>query len=114
MIAGLAAEGITVVDDIYYIERGYEEFEKNSHHWGCDRESKHRERDTEVYTESVIAVENMAGKTVMQELLCRDYYVEAAKQELLCREYYVEAAMGGRFRVWETSFTMAFLLPEHS
>ena len=24
MIAGLAAEGITIVDDIYYIERGYE------------------------------------------------------------------------------------------
>ena len=28
----------------------------------------------------------------MQELLCRDYYVEAAKQELLCRDYDVEAA----------------------
>ena len=28
VIAGLAAEGITVVDDIYYIERGYEEFEQ--------------------------------------------------------------------------------------
>lgn len=28
VIAGLAAEGITVVDDIKYIERGYEEFEK--------------------------------------------------------------------------------------
>lgn len=27
VIAGLAAEGITVVDDIYFIERGYEEFE---------------------------------------------------------------------------------------
>ena len=27
VIAGLAAEGITVVDDIYYIQRGYEEFE---------------------------------------------------------------------------------------
>ena len=68
---------------------------RNSHH--CDRESKHRERDTEVYTESVIAVENMAGKTVMQELLCREYYVEAAKQELLCRDYDVEAAMERAF-----------------
>lgn len=28
VIAGLAAEGITIVDDIYYIERGYEEFER--------------------------------------------------------------------------------------
>ena len=28
VIAGLVADGITVVDDIYYIERGYEEFEK--------------------------------------------------------------------------------------
>lgn len=27
VIAGLAAEGITVVDDIFYIERGYEDFE---------------------------------------------------------------------------------------
>ena len=39
----------------------------------------------------------MAGKTVMQELLCRDYYVEAAKQELLCRDYDVEAAMERAF-----------------
>ena len=28
VIAGLAAEGITVVDDIYYIQRGYEELEE--------------------------------------------------------------------------------------
>jgi len=28
VIAGLAAEGITIVDDIYYIERGYERFEE--------------------------------------------------------------------------------------
>ena len=27
VIAGLAADGITVVDDIYYIERGYEALE---------------------------------------------------------------------------------------
>jgi UDP-N-acetylglucosamine 1-carboxyvinyltransferase len=27
VIAGLAAEGITIVDDIYYIERGYEDLE---------------------------------------------------------------------------------------
>ena len=28
VIAGLSAEGITIVDDIHFIERGYEEFEK--------------------------------------------------------------------------------------
>ena len=28
VIAGLSAEGITIVDDIYYIERGYEEFDR--------------------------------------------------------------------------------------
>lgn len=28
VIAGLVAEGITIVDDIYYIERGYEDFDK--------------------------------------------------------------------------------------
>ncbi len=27
VIAGLAADGITIVDDIYYIERGYEDFQ---------------------------------------------------------------------------------------
>ena len=27
VIAGLSAEGITIVDDIYYIQRGYEDFE---------------------------------------------------------------------------------------
>ena len=31
----------------------------------------------------------------MQELLCRDYYVEAAKQELLCRDYDVEEGVSG-------------------
>ena len=39
----------------------------------------------------------MAGKTVMQELLCRGYCVEAAMQELLCRGCYVEAAMERAF-----------------
>ena len=28
VIAGLAAEGITIVDDIYYIERGYENLDE--------------------------------------------------------------------------------------
>ena len=28
VIAGLAADGITIVDDIYYIERGYEAFDE--------------------------------------------------------------------------------------
>ena len=28
VIAGLAAEGVTVVDDIVYIQRGYENFEE--------------------------------------------------------------------------------------
>ncbi len=41
VIAGLAAEGITIVDDIYYIERGYENLDQ-------DRESGQRERDPEV------------------------------------------------------------------
>ena len=28
MIAGMAADGITIVDDIVYIQRGYERFEE--------------------------------------------------------------------------------------
>ena len=42
VIAGLAAEGITVVDDIYYIERGYEEFEAKLASLGAVIESEYR------------------------------------------------------------------------
>ncbi len=38
VIAGLAAEGITIVDDIYYIERGYEEFDKKLQALGATME----------------------------------------------------------------------------
>ena len=36
MIAGLAAEGITIVDDIHYIQRGYENFEGKLTKLGAD------------------------------------------------------------------------------
>ena len=49
VIAGLAAEGITIVDDIYYIERGYENLGSETAETGrTDRESGQRERDPEV------------------------------------------------------------------
>ena len=55
VIAGLAAEGITVVDDIYYIERGYEEFEKKlSRAWRVDREGVDREGYPEVYVKGFL------------------------------------------------------------
>ncbi len=38
VIAGLAAEGITIVDDIYYIERGYEEFDEKLRALGATME----------------------------------------------------------------------------
>ena len=46
----------------------------------------------------------MAGKTVMQELLCRGCYVEAAMQGLLCRDYDVETAMERAFPGMEDVF----------
>ena len=33
VIAGLAAEGYTIVDDIHYIQRGYENFEGKLRSW---------------------------------------------------------------------------------
>ena len=36
MIAGLAAEGITVVDDIVYIQRGYENFDEKLRSLGAE------------------------------------------------------------------------------
>ena len=34
VIAGLAAEGFTIVDDIFYIERGYEDFDEKLRNLG--------------------------------------------------------------------------------
>ena len=38
VIAGLAAEGITIVDDIYYIERGYENLDQKLRRLGAQIE----------------------------------------------------------------------------
>ena len=53
VIAGLAAEGITVVDDIYYIERGYEEFEKKLSALGALIEKVSTEKDIQKFTLTV-------------------------------------------------------------
>lgn len=50
VIAGLAAEGITVVDDIYYIERGYEEFENKLSSLGALIEKVTTEKDIQKFT----------------------------------------------------------------
>lgn len=50
VIAGLAAEGITVVDDIYYIERGYEEFETKLSSLGALIEKVNDEKGVQKFT----------------------------------------------------------------
>ncbi len=50
VIAGLAAEGITVVDDIYYIERGYEEFERKLSALGALIEKVGTEKEIQKFT----------------------------------------------------------------
>lgn len=50
VIAGLAAEGITIVDDIYYIERGYEDFEKKLSSLGALIEKVSSEKDIQKFT----------------------------------------------------------------
>lgn len=50
VIAGLAAEGITVVDDIYYIERGYEEFEAKLASLGAVIEKVSTEKEIQKFT----------------------------------------------------------------
>ena len=49
VIAGLAAEGITVVDDIVYIERGYEDFDKKLRLLGAEIEKVTEERDIQKF-----------------------------------------------------------------
>lgn len=50
VIAGLAAEAITVVDDIYYIERGYEELEKKLSSLGALIEKVSTEKEIQKFT----------------------------------------------------------------
>ena len=45
VIAGLSAEGITIVDDIYYIERGYEDFDKKLVQLGAQIEKVATEKE---------------------------------------------------------------------
>ena len=50
VIAGLAAEGITIVDDIYYIERGYEHFEEKLASLGAMIEKVSSEQEIQKFT----------------------------------------------------------------
>ncbi len=45
VIAGLAAEGITIVDDIVYIQRGYERFEEKLRALGAEIEKVSSEKE---------------------------------------------------------------------
>ena len=49
VIAGLAAEGITVVDDIYYIERGYEDLDRKFRQLGANIEKVSTEKDLQKF-----------------------------------------------------------------
>ena len=50
VIAGLAADGITVVDDIYYIERGYEDFEEKLAGLGAVIEKVNSEKEIQKFS----------------------------------------------------------------
>ena len=49
LIAGLVAEGITVIDDIYYIERGYEELERKLRGVGAQIEKVSDEKEIQKF-----------------------------------------------------------------
>lgn len=49
VIAGLAADGITVVDDIYYIQRGYEAFSEKLQRLGATMEKVDSEREIQKF-----------------------------------------------------------------
>ena len=49
VIAGLAAEGITVIDDIIYIQRGYEDFEQKLRGLGAEIERAENEKDIQKF-----------------------------------------------------------------
>ncbi len=49
VVAGLAAEGVTVVDDIFYVERGYEDFVEKLRNLGADIEKIESPRDLQKF-----------------------------------------------------------------
>ena len=49
VIAGMAAEGITLVDDIKYIERGYEDFHLKLQALGAQIEKVETDRDIQKF-----------------------------------------------------------------
>lgn len=49
VIAGLAAEGITIVDDIVYIQRGYERFEEKLRELGAEIEKVSSEKEIQKF-----------------------------------------------------------------
>ncbi len=49
VIAGLAADGITIVDDIYYIQRGYESFSEKLQALGAQIEKVDSDRDAQKF-----------------------------------------------------------------
>lgn len=49
VIAGLAAEGMTIVDDIIYIQRGYEDFEGKLKNLGAEIERVHTEKEIQKF-----------------------------------------------------------------
>ena len=49
VIAGLSAEGITTVDDIYFIERGYEDFDKKLQSLGAQIEKVSSEKEVQKF-----------------------------------------------------------------
>ena len=49
VIAGLAADGVTVVDDIVYIQRGYENFEEKLRSLGAEIERVSSEKEIQKF-----------------------------------------------------------------
>ena len=64
VIAGLAAEGITVVDDIYYIERGYEEFEAKLASLGAVIEKVSTEKEIQKVYEMIEKIIGVAADSL--------------------------------------------------
>lgn len=54
VIAGLAAEGITIVDDIVYIQRGYEDFEGKLRGLGAEIEKVSSEKEIQKYKLQIV------------------------------------------------------------